>query len=168
MQGYTQCYFKDGAIPTHTKAFFNDHNILTVQSIIFKNASIFINKVHNFPNQLPRPVLDTIDKNFLSISYNDQTPYMSEWYQSYNTPYYRMSTFFKSPLIYTNLKCNYNWITYDNSTIFKSNIKCHLLVDIQFPGPKNEWIPQNFPLYQIMGLRSSARLKTKPRINYSE
>ena len=127
-----------------------------------------MNKVQNFPNQLPRPVLDTIDKNALSTSYSDQPTYLSEWYQTYNTSQYRMSTFFKSPLIYINLKHNNNWITYNNPNIFKSNIKSHLLIDAQFRGTNDEWTPQNFPLYQITGLRSSDRLKTKTQINYTE
>ena len=152
MPGYINYYYKDGVTPTHTKAFFNEHNILTVQSIIYKNASIFMNKVENFPNQLPRPVLDTIDRNFLSTRNGDQPTYQSEWYQTYNTPYYRMSTFFKSPLLYTNLQCNNDWITYNNPNIFKSNIKFHLLIDAQSPGAKRRMdtsklstVPNNWP-----------------------
>ncbi len=168
MPGYINYYYKNGIIPTHTKAFFNKHNILTVHSIIYKNAAIFMNKVLNFPNQLPRSVLDKIDQSYLATSTNDQPLYLTEWYQTYNTPYFRMSMFFKCPLIYTKLKCNNEWITYNNPNIFKSNIKSHLLVDAQLHGPTDEWIPENFPLYQIIGFRSSARLKAKTQINYSE
>ena len=168
MPGYINYYYKDGVTPTHTKAFFNEHNILTVQSIIFKNASIFMNKVQNFPNLLPRPVFDTIDRNYPSPSNDDKATYQSEWYQTYNTPYYRMSTFFKSPLLYATLQCNNDWITYNKLNIFKSNVKSHLLIDAQSHGAKDEWIPENFPLYHTIGLRSSDRLRTKTRINYTE
>ncbi len=103
-----------------------------------------------------------------AIEYSDQPTYLSEWYQTFNTSQYRMSTFFKSPLIYINLKHNNDWITYKNANIFKTNIKSHLLIDAQFRGAKDEWTPQNFPLYQITGLRISDRLKTKTQINYTE
>ncbi len=79
-----------------------------------------------------------------------------------------MSTFFKGPLLYTHLYYTNEWITYDKSNVFKSNVKFHLLIDGQFQGAKDEWSPENFPLYQTIGLRKSDRLRAKKQINYAE
>ena len=168
MPGNVNYYYKDGVIPTHTKAFFNKHNILTVQNIIFKNAAILMNKVKHFPNTLPSSVLDAIEGTILYPPNGEQPTYLSEWYQTYNTPTYRMTTFFKGPLLYSHLIDTNEWITYDKPKIFKLNVKTHLLLDVQYLGLKDEWVPENFPLYQNIGLRMSGRLKLKRQINYAE
>ncbi len=171
MPGNVNYFYKDGINPSHTKSFYINHSILTVQNIILKNILIFMNKVHNLPHLLPKPVLDTIAADSPNPSINDQSSYLSVWYQTYNTPTYRMSTFFKGPLLFTDLYKNNDWITYNNITKFKTNIKFHLLIDIQYNDTDNttcKWSPDNFPLYQVTGLRSSVRIKQKPPVNYSE
>ncbi len=57
---------------------------------------------------------------------------------------------------------------FDKPKIFKSNVMTHLLLDVQYLGLKDEWAPENFPLYQNIGLRMSGRLKLKRQINYAE
>ena len=168
MPGYVNYFYKDGSTPTHTKEFFNTYELLTVQNIILKNILIFMNKVHNLPHLLPKPVLDTISIDSPASNNSDPTAYLSVWYQTYNTPTYRLSTFFKGPILFTNLYTDNDWITYDNLNRFKSNIKNYLLKDAQCNTKivTDEWIPENFPLYQITGLRSSARIKQKPRVHY--
>ncbi len=170
MPGNVTYYYKDGLTPTHTKPFYNNHNILTVQSIILKNIWIFMNKVHNHPHLLPKPVLDTIAADSPKPSNDDPTPYLSVWYQTYNTPTYRMTTFFKGPLLFSDLYKINDWITYSNITKFKTNAKFHLLIDVQhnIDCESNNLLPVNFPLYQVTGLRSSARIKQKPAVNYNE
>ena len=166
MPGYVKYFYKDGEIPTHTKTFYNEHEILTVHSIIMKNILIFMNKIHNFPQLLPKSVLDTVTKEPLTPSQNS---YLSEWYQTHNTPTYRMTTYFKGPILFNdfiNNPDNY-WITLDNLNRFKINVKTYLIRDVQCASKTEnlnlndadvEWLPENFPLYQMTGLRSSARL----------
>ena len=43
MPGFINFFYKDGEIPTHTKSFFIEQEILTVQSVILKNILIFMN-----------------------------------------------------------------------------------------------------------------------------
>ena len=93
----------------------------------------------------------------------------SEWYQKHNTPTFRMSVFFKGPLLYTDIICtNNDVIDCSNLIRYKTNVKFYLLKDIQCLGSPDEWTPNNFTLYSIIGLRSSGRIKQAVPINYSE
>ena len=46
MPGHVNFYYRNGVKPTHTKPFFNQFNVLTVQGIIVKYALVFMNKVY--------------------------------------------------------------------------------------------------------------------------
>ncbi len=166
MPGNINYYYKDGINPTHTKAFCNEHNILTAQNIIVKNILVFLNKVHNFAHLLPRSVLNTIADE--SPSPLNIVNHSSRWYQKYNTTVYRMSVFFKGPILYAHICKSNAVIDCNNKYKYKTNVKFHLLKDIQCLGTLNEWTPTNFPLYNIMGLRSSDRIKQAVPINYNE
>ena len=164
MPGFINFFYKDGEIPTHTKSFFIEQEILTVQSVILKNILIFMNKVHNFPQLLPKSVLDTVSGDDLS---SDQDSYLSVWYQTHNTPTYRMTAYFKGPILFNDFTSSpdNDWIAFNNLNRFKVNVKSYLNREVQsLPNTGNanesnvEWLPENFPLYQTAGLRSSARL----------
>ena len=164
MPGFINFFYKDGEIPTHTKSFFIEQEILTVQSVILKNILIFMNKVHNFPQLLPKSVLDTVSGDDLS---SDQDSYLSVWYQTHNTPTYRMTAYFKGPILFHDFTSSpdNDWIAFNNLNRFKVNVKSYLNREVQsLPNTGNanesnvEWLPENFPLYQTAGLRSSARL----------
>ena len=45
MPGLVNYYFKDGALPTHTKQAFSKYNILTVHNIVLNNMLLYIYKV---------------------------------------------------------------------------------------------------------------------------
>ena len=47
--GFVKYFYKDGIIPSHTKPAFKEYNILTVQSMIAKNALMFMRKLSDSP-----------------------------------------------------------------------------------------------------------------------
>ena len=164
MPGYINYYYRDGENPTHTKEFFNEHEILTVHNIILKNILIFMNKFYHLPSLLPEAVLNTIHGGSPAPDSFEQDLYLSEWYKTYNTHTYRMSTFFKGPILFKNMYTDpdNDWITYTDTSRFKTNIKTYLIKDIQCKSLDDDnynWIPENFPINQIAGLRSSARIQ---------
>ena len=123
-----------------------------------------MNKVHNFPQLLPKSVLDTVSREDMS---SGRDSYLSVWYQTHNTPTYRMTTYFKGPILFNNFanSPDNDWVAFDNLNRFKVNVKTYLNKYVQSlpkTGNENEsdveWLPENFPLYQTAGLRSSARL----------
>ena len=174
MPGHVDYLFKDGNPPTHTKPFFNEHELLTVHSIVLKNILIFMNKVHNFPQLLPKSVLQTIAIDSPNPSNREQELYLSAWYTTYNTPAYRTTTYFKGPILFRSLCLDpeNDWIAYHNLNRYKSNIKNYLVKDVQSKCANDDtctlWTTENFPLNTITGLRYSARLKVKPPVPYAE
>ena len=68
--------YKDGNLPTQIKPFFDEHKILKFHSIIFENIPVFMNKVHNIPQLLPKSVLQTIANNSPSLTNRDQEFYL--------------------------------------------------------------------------------------------
>ena len=50
---------------------------------------------------------------------------------------------------------------------YKDNIK-RVLISSQGSGSESEWQPDNFPLYNIKGLRKSRTTYRKNNINYKE
>lgn len=173
MPGYINYFYNDGNTPTHTKEFFIEHDILTVHNLILKNMLIFMNKVKNFPHLLPKSVLNTIASDSPNPGYNSQEAYLSAWFRYHNTSVFRTSTFFKGPILYKRF-CDddkNNWIACDNVRKFKINLKTYLIRDVQCTGTEeysNLWIPENFPLHTVPGLRSSARLQKQPQVCYRE
>ena len=160
MPGLVNYYFKDGALPTHTKQAFSKYNILTVHNIVLKNMLLYIYKVVNSPTTLPILVKQ-------AIAYDIPTPgtavdFMSDWYMTYNSIPFNKTVFFKAPLLYYNVMSDY--LTHHtienirNINIFKQHIKAHL-VGLQNTGSEKEWQSANFMLTSMQGIRTSNRLK---------
>jgi hypothetical protein len=157
MPGYVKYYYKDGTLPSHTKAAFSEYKVLTVQNVIARNALIFMHKVHKFTEFIPVSVSETISANAPCLGSDHGT--CQEWLEIFGTSIYRKSIFFKGPLIYVDPEAS----IIDVSTIFFSfnsykNLTKKMLLELQKKGDDNQWDSNNFLLYNINGLRRSARL----------
>ena len=73
MPGYVKYFFKDGSPPAHTKPAFTNFNILTVQSVVAKNAMIFMHKVKKFTCSIPSSVSETIASDAPAIDSDHET-----------------------------------------------------------------------------------------------
>ena len=156
MPGYVNFFYKDGLNPANTKSTFTKHNIFTVQSLIVKNALIFMYKINNFPDSLPTSIVETISTNapIIGSTHEDCTDWLSEF--SYTK--YQNSIYYKGPLLFTEIASankNIN-LCYSDSSL-KSSIKTTLR-EIQKQGDAMEWQSVNFKLYNISGLRKSSRI----------
>ena len=56
-------YRSDGTLPGHTKSYFAQYDILTIQNVIVLNALIFMHKAKHFQLDLPRSVRKTVAEN---------------------------------------------------------------------------------------------------------
>ena len=158
MPGNVNYYFNNGKCPTRTKPAFKDFNILTVHNVVIKNILVFLNRIHNFPSSLPTSVKNTISSS--SPSPYSNTDYNSDWYNTYNRTPYNTSTFFKGPLLYTNIMTENSQLSINTSfNSYKQRMKSFLL-EVQCSGNFQEWEPQNFSLTNLPGLRRSARLNS--------
>ena len=157
MGGYINYKYHDGEMPTHTKSTFFLHQILTIQSIIVKNALLFMHKIQHFPNLLPQSIVETIPENVPKFGSTHETSY--DWLKTYELTghLYRRSIFNKGPLLS---------ITTENESIqspagllsinlYKNNVKS-LMLKLQNLGTEDEW--PSFLLHNIPGLRKSDRL----------
>ena len=64
-----------------------------------------------------------------------------------------------------------DWISYDNLSRYKLNVKTCLVEDVQSKYANDDtplWVQENFPLNAIAGLRTSTRLKQKSPVHYGE
>ena len=161
MPGKVNYYYKNGDLPSHTKAAFADLRILTVHNVIVKNIIILLNKFQNFPSTLPLSVRNTISPDAplpgAIIDYN------SDWYSTYNNKPYNLSTFFKGPLLYTNIMTNNPQLQTNKSLdCYKRSIKSYLL-GVQCSGDTLQWEQTNFKLLDMPGLRASKRLIDQQR-----
>ncbi len=157
MPGYVQYFYKDGKLPSGTKSSFTNFGILTVHSLIVKNTLIFMHKISIFRKQLPHSVKDTIAHNAPTVNTNGFEE-CCEWLDNFGTQVYRNSLFYKGPLLYIDHK-------FDETrspsaclslNIFKKNVKNSLLKH-QSSGEIDQWQADNFTLFNIAGLRKSAR-----------
>ena len=159
MPGYVNLFYKDGCLPAHTKPGFTQFNLLTVHGVIAKNAMIFMHKINNFPRSTPISVCETIAPNAPVPESNHETCH--DWLAEYGTTVYSKSVFYKGPLIYNDsirhLPSKPTGIFSVNA--YKNNVKC-MLLDFQEQGDGDEWQANNFYLYNISGLRKSARLNS--------
>ena len=151
--GYIQYRYRDGVTAGHTKTFFNEYSILTVHGVIVVNALIFMHKKRHFPLALPQSVKETIAENAPATGSSHDTNL--EWLSNYNNHVYRNSLFFKGPLLsiipeFSELQTNPSLFNLD---IYKNDVKKFLL-KIQGRGD-HEWCTNNFPLYNIPGLRKA-------------
>ena len=165
--GYINYKFKDGKIPGHTKSAFTNYKILTIHGIITMNSLVFLRKARHFPSQLPPSMVTTISNESPVHGSTHET--CENWLNLYNNNYYRNSLFYKGPLLL--LSCNFEENLSPSSYLtikaYKDNIK-RVLISDQGSGSESEWQPDNFPLYNIKGLRKSRTTYRKNNINYKE
>ena len=157
MSGKVNYFYKNGNLPTHTKPAFNELSIMTVHNIIVQNALLFMNKISNFPSAIPISVRETIDTNAPThgSTYNTSHEWLDKF--SYNTS--RNTVFFKGPLLKIDPELSQPllWLTSLISTKALKNNVHRALLDIQKRGNNCEWQSGNFILYNVRGLRRSAR-----------
>ena len=159
MPGYINYFYKDGTLPSHTKTGFNKLEVLTVHSIIIKNALIFMHKVNNFPWLLPASVNHTISPDAPSLFSTSNHDTHQEWLINFGTSTYCKSLFYKGPLIYADPETSKiaGPTTLVSIILYKNAVK-RLLLTVQKEGEVEEWNPKNFLLYNVRGLRRSNRL----------
>ena len=92
--GFINYRYKDGKIPGHTKKYFSEYKILTIQSIIILNTLIFMQKTINYPSLLPMSVLSTIAKGSPTPGSTHES--CNQWLSIYENCYYRNSIFIKA------------------------------------------------------------------------
>ena len=117
---------------------------------------MFMYKIYNNPTILPTSVANTIPSEApmpQTIDYN------SEWYSEYNSIPFNTSTFFKGPLLYTDITINSTELNVHSENTYKNTVKIYLH-GVQSSGDPEEWSPNNFKLNSMAGLRRSARLKS--------
>ena len=156
--GFINYKYKDGELPGHTKSFFKEYNILTIQGIIALNALLFMHKVRNFPRSLPKSIVDTIPDNSPLPDSTHET--CEPWLMTYNSIHFRSSLFYKGPTLA--IIPEIVQLTSPSSLlkikIYRDNVK-RFLLDYQSSGEENEWLPLNHILNNIPGLRKSERLR---------
>ena len=153
--GFNSSWYRDGELPTHTKHSFHKYGVLTVHSIIVKNALIFMHKINNFPRLLPTSIRDTIPGNAPKVGANLDD--CQQWLQHYGNLVFNKTIFFKGPLLaitQTNIDAT-SLPSLFNFRIYKTSVKS-MLLDQQNDGETDEW--PVFLLYNIPGLRRSARI----------
>ena len=165
--GYINYHYKKGITAGHTKPYFKRFNILTVHGVIVINALCFLHKTRHFPRALPESINDTIHK------YSPATETVSEtnleWMQNHNNHIFRPSVFFKGPLlsIIPQILEQLTPPCFLNYKIYKTNIKRKLL-EIQSNGKEDDWLANNFLLYNIPGLRKTSLKRAHVIVSYPE
>ena len=161
MPGHIRYFYKDGALPTGTKSSFNSLSVLTVHGVITCNAINFMNKIFNFPSQIPRAVANTIPNNVPTrtiMSSNSQSHVIANWSNVYNTNVYRNSVFFKGPLLYLDPTINdiFNPVSCQSIGAFKAQCR-RVVFRSQNEGDPGDWSSNVFLLQRVNGLRKSSR-----------
>ena len=164
--GFINYNYRDGVIPGHTKRYFTEYKILTIQNLIIYNALIFMQKIYNYRSLLPRSIIETISND--SPNFESTHESCENWLSTYNNAYYRQSIFCKGPLLMvgSNINKNMSPASLVNIASYKINLKQSLL-NIQSSGDTCEWHNNNFPLHNIPGLRKS-RVKYRNAVDYTE
>ena len=140
MPGFTSSYYKDGKLPTSTKAHFIKYNIMTVHSIICKNTLMLLVKASYFADQVPPSIIDIIIQ---SNKPNDESQ-LTVWNDKFGYGKYRNSFFFKGPLLREQL----NYPQYSSTgclasmQLLKKRLK-NCILEIQGSGDIDEWLPKN-------------------------
>jgi hypothetical protein len=130
---------------------------LTIHNVIVKNALLFMYKCHRQRGQvchyLPPSMVATIRDDAPSFDSTHET--CNDWLVTYSTKSFCKSLFYKGPLLFNDIM---QIETLSLSLISAKNaIKKQLLI-IQSSGESEEWLNQNFKLYNIRGLRKSTRM----------
>ena len=159
LPGFMNYWFKNGEPPASTKSGFYENKILTVHSIIAKNALMFMHKIKNVPNLLPTSIKTIIPPSAPIFNGHDLSlSCVTTWSEKYGQHPYSNTLFYKGPLLAMS-QCNINATSLPslfNINIYKNSIKS-MLLDQQNEGPTDEW--PCFLLYKIPGLRKSQRNK---------
>ena len=71
--------------------------ILAVQNVIALNSLLFVEKIRNFPQILPKSMLRLISHDAPTNTSTLESS--SNWLENYGTTIYRHSVFFKGPLL---------------------------------------------------------------------
>ena len=154
--GFVRYFYKNGNTPGHTKSSFNKFKILTVQNVIALNSLLFLEKVRNFPDFLPRSISSLISPDAPTKTSTFESS--SNWLGNFGTHIYRNSIFYKGPLL--SLKEEFDELS---TSVQKGHLKSYKnrvrdkLIETQYSGDEIEWVPENFPIYHIPGLRKSER-----------
>ena len=158
MPGYANYFYKDGALPTHTKSTFNKFGILTVHGIVVINTLVLMYKANNFPQSLPISVRDTIACDAPTYGSDHET--CQEWLKIYGSNCFSKSVFFKGPLLLIDDKLN-QLATGSTKLPYKLHRKRskNILLKLQNEGDDEEWQAGNFILNNISGLRKSNRIR---------
>ena len=124
MPGFNPNFYHKGKTPSHTKAFFSESNILTVQSIILTNILLLMYKYHNLKQCIPQSVADIISP---LAPYSDTSQCNDKkWFANHSTGKYRNSLCFKGPLFITNIYLTFRPIsrtrTLQMSQLYPQNI----------------------------------------------
>ena len=159
MPGHVNYNYHDGIPADHTKASFQELGILTIHSIIVKNALLLLHKIKYMPSTLPKSIVELIPDNIPSYGSNFEDN--TDWLSIYNQPLFRKSVFYKGPILAIT-KENIENITSPpslfSSSIYKKEAK-RTLLKLQSGGEGDEW--PNFLLYNLPGLRTSTRLRIR-------
>ena len=116
---------------------------------------------------MPESINNTIDK-YSPVSEADSENNF-EWLQTYNNHVYRPSVFFKGPLlsIIPQILEQLTPPCFLNYKIYKGNIKRKLL-EIQSNGNTDDWLAENFLLFNIPGLRKTSLKRAHMKVTYQE
>ncbi len=154
MPGYINYVYREGIIPTHTKASFKEYGILTVHGVIVKNALVFMHKIKHFPTTIPMSIRNTISNNMPVIGATHETN--PEWLDLYGNQHYKNSIFFKGPLLaISNSNISITTLpTLLSMAIYKNAAK-NFILQQQNEGEQDKW--PIFLLHNIPGLRRSRR-----------
>ena len=175
MPGFNTNYYKNGNNPCHTKSFFTEHKIMTVQSIILHNIINFMHKYHNYAHYIPTLVSKLIAHNAPKPGVRNE--HDQNWVACQTTCKFRNALSFKGPLFYSKYKDaiykhsidrnkNKNNATFTSFISFKKYAKSFVF-SLQTCGNYEEWEGSNMPLYYVPGLQREHR-KNIPVMNYRE
>ena len=97
MPGFVNYYFKEGALPQHTKPFFNGNKILTVHGLIVYNSIILLHKIKYMPQLVPKNILQAFPDD-IPTKISDYVIAIS-WLLLYSSTNFKNSIFYKGPLL---------------------------------------------------------------------
>ena len=152
--GYVNHRYVDGKVPDHTKKMFEDLEILTVHSIIVRNALILMHKIKNMNSLIPKTVVSLFPTNI--PKWGSAFDENIEWLSTYSQSYLKSSLFYKGPILAIseeNLKITCPQSIFSLNTFKKSSKR--IMLELQCSGNTEEWPP--FLLHNIQGLRKSNR-----------
>ena len=160
MPGKTVTRYSDGETPSHTKNFFSAQKILTVHNIIAKNSlTLLLNDKHG-TGKVP---------SIVGEPFRGEAPHIcsggggtTSWSEKYSNSFFHKSIFFKGPLLFKNIELlqpiTFEMHSANNATRSFATLTKKILLAQQSKGHEQEWLPDNFSIYAMKGLRSSARL----------